>query len=278
MQFLLHFYRWIWARPTLKRINEHFFKLSLRGLGILNSEGPKVTGETWFLRELASSGEIKTIVDVGANTDVYGAAELPNAQIFAFEPHPHTVKMLRANLKKEHQTNVKVLEMALSDSAGSMKLWDFADSAEKKHTQPTATLSSLNKQVIEGLHKQEAQAFTVKVETLDRMAKTLLLGTIDLLKIDTEGYEFKVLLGAKKLLRAGKIRIIQFEFNEMNIYTRTFMKDFIDLLPEYLFFRLLPSGLLPLGEYRPVTHEVFGFQNIVALPKQDPLTVRFATI
>ncbi len=278
MHRLLGLYRWLFARPGLSQLNTHVFKLSLRGIGVLNSEGPQVTGEAWFLCQLAASGQIKTIVDVGANTDVYGATEIPGATIYAFEPHPLTVKKLRARIARAQQKNVQVFHMALADRAGSMKLWDFADDAVKKHLQPTATLASLNKQVIEQLHGQKAKSFAVKVETLDRMATQLKLNTIDVLKVDTEGYEYAVLVGAKKLLARRKIRVIQFEFNEMNAYTRTFMKDFMELLPTHEFFRLLPNGLFPMGTYRPLTHEVFGFQNIVALPQSDPLLRRFARI
>lgn len=42
-------------------------------------------------------------------------------------------------------------------------------------------------------------------------------------------------------------------------------KDFIDILPGYSFYRLMPRGLYTLGEYQPITHEIFAYQNIVAI-------------
>jgi hypothetical protein len=88
---------------------------------------------------------------------------------------------------------------------------------------------------------------------------------IDLLKIDVEGGELNVLKGCKGAIREKKIKVIHFEFNEMNTLCRVFFKDFIAALPYYVFFRMLPSGLIPLGEYRPLMHEIFAFQNIVAM-------------
>lgn len=277
-QTLISLYRTLMARPSLYKLNLHLYKLSLRGLGVLNSEGPQATGERWLTQKLAASNQVKTIVDVGANTDVFGAAELPNAQIYAFEPHPKTAQKLRAQVATNHWHHVAIHEMALADAPGKLKLWDFANDAEKKHLQPTSTLSSLSKTVIEQLHQQKAQSFPVKVETLDRMAAKLKLNTIDLLKIDTEGYELAVLRGAQQLLHANKIRLIQFEFNEMNVYTKSFFIDFVTLLPNFKLYRLLPNGLLPLGQYRPLTHEIFGFQNIVAVLKQaeNPIHKRFS--
>ncbi len=271
MYFLVSWYRWITARSWLHVWNTHVFKLVLRGLGVLNSEGPVATGEAWFIRQLAASGQVRTVVDVGANTDVFGVVELPNAKIYAIEPHPKTARKLRAIVKKNGFKQVQVHELAIGVRAGTMQLWDFAADADKKHLQPTSTLSSLSKEVIEELHGQTAQSFSVKVDTLDRLTKQLKIEYIDVLKIDTEGFELAVLQGAKRLLKQQKIRVIQFEFNEMNVYTRTFLKDFIEVIPGYVFFRLLPNGLFPLGPYRPVTHELFGFQNIVVLREGDPL-------
>ena len=46
------------------------------------------------------------------------------------------------------------------------------------------------------------------------------------------------------------IDLIQFEFNEMNVVSRRFLSDFIELLgPRYELFRLLPDGgRLPLSD------------------------------
>lgn len=86
-----------------------------------------------------------------------------------------------------------------------------------------------------------------------------------MLKIDTEGHELNVLKGARLTIAKGMVDVIQIEFNEMNVISRTFFKDIIDILPGYDFYRLLPDGLLPLGAYKILDFEIFAFQNIVAL-------------
>lgn len=266
---LLKFYRFIFCRPFFYAFNLHLYKLSLRGIGVLNSEGPEITGEKNFLEQLWLTSKIKTIVDVGANTEAYGADLFPRAMIYAFEPHPNTFALLKENTQKNGHKNVRLINAGLSSKKGKMELWDFADDAELKETQPTSTLASFDKSVIEKLHGQKAQAVEVKVDTLDAFAKRNKISYIDLLKIDTEGHEFHVLLGAKELLSRNKVGIVQFEFNEMNAFGDSKMKDFYELLPSHEFYRLMPNGLYPLGKYRPLTHEIFGFQNIVAVPKKQ---------
>ena len=53
----------------------------------------------------------------------------------------------------------------------------------------------------------------------------------------------------------------------MNIFSRTFMRDFYQILPRHRMFRIVQDGLVPLGPYKPVTCEMFGIQNIVAVPE-----------
>ena len=87
---------------------------------------------------------------------------------------------------------------------------------------------------------------------------------VKFLKIDTEGNELNVLLGAKRLLKENRIETIQFEFNEMNVMSRVFFRDFLELMPDHTFYRLLPAGLLPIGKYSPLTNEIFAYQNVIA--------------
>jgi FkbM family methyltransferase len=259
--------RFIFARPYLYRMNLHLYKLSLRFIGILNSEGPKITGEDNLLKLLKKKYHPKIIFDVGANDGGYSKIlrhYFPKANIYAFEPHPLTFKLLK---KVGNKHNIKTLNIGLGEKNAKTKLWDFADDAILKSTQPTSTLASIYKDVIEDYYKQKSQSFSVKITTLDEFTKMNKTPNIDFLKIDTEGNEYKVLLGAKKLLSEKRIKVIQFEFNEMNVYSRTFFKDFVDLLYNYDLFRLLPNGILRLAPYRPLEQEIFAFQNIVAILK-----------
>ncbi len=82
--------------------------------------------------------------------------------------------------------------------------------------------------------------------------------------MDVEGGELAILEGAHQLIKEARLGVIQFEFNEMNIISHSFLHDFRKLLPNYRIYRLLPAGLLPLPE-DPLLSEIFGFQNLVAI-------------
>ncbi len=269
MQFLLSIYRFIFCRPFFHRFNYHVQRVSLRGIGVLNSEGNEVTGESHVLRRLSKVENLNVFVDVGANTGGYTdeiLTHFPTAKVYAIEPHPKTFKLLKKNITSSRAV---LWNGGMGEKKGQGQLWDFADDAALKHTQPTSTLASTVKEVIEEFHQQKAQAFTFPITTLDAFAEKENITRIDLLKIDTEGNELQVLQGATKLIKQNKIRYIQFEFNEMNVYARTYFKDFMDLLPGYTFYRLMPRGLYPMGRYKPSTHEIFAFQNILAIPEGE---------
>ena len=74
----------------------------------------------------------------------------------------------------------------------------------------------------------------IKIITLDDFINKKKITNIDLLKIDTEGYEYKVLKGLKK--NHSKIKIIYFEhhYDDMILKNYTFT-DIHELLKSYGF-------------------------------------------
>ena len=60
-----------------------------------------------------------------------------------------------------------------------------------------------------------AQTLNVSCTTLDEFSKINFVDKIDVLKIDTEGYDLLVLRGAQKMLLAGTISFIYIEFNSI---------------------------------------------------------------
>ncbi len=267
-EILIDIYRNIFARAECYRFNLALYKLALRGMGVLNSDTAQSTGEIEFLNNLRRSlystrKQIEVIFDVGANDHAYGIEDFPDASVYAFEPHPKSFQ----RLQESSPANVEVINAAVGDQDGPVDFWDFADVAPRKSEQPTSQLASVHKEIIEDLYHQPAKKYSVRMVALDTFAKDEGIRHIDILKIDAEGSELAVLQGAERLLKEKRIDIIQFEFNETHAYAGVLMKDFVDILKEYELFRLLPEQMLPLGTYRPLTHELFGFQNIVAIRK-----------
>ena len=154
---------------------------------------------------------------------------------------------------------MKFYNIALGKSKNSQILYDISDTAD-------SAKASLYEEVISDIHKKNVVKFEVPVETLDEIAEREGIHYISFLKIDTEGNELSVLQGASNLLKNGSIGCIHFEFNEMNIVSRVFFRDFRFVLNNYDFYRLLPGRVILLGDV-PLSTELFAFQNIIAIPK-----------
>lgn len=252
-------WRRIAARPSFRKINELMFDCALRGLGVLNYEDDAISGEVHFIEQLLPlyiDEATPVIIDAGANVGDYTKYLLsahPNASIHAFEPNPKTYAKLEQALSG---TTVITENRGLGATDATLKFYDRVD------RDGSSGHGTLYREVIEGIHEEKAVELEVSITTLDAYAKAKQIESIKLLKIDTEGHELEVIKGAAELIRNDQVDLIQIEFNEMNVVSRIFLRDFVKALPNYIGYRLLPKGVLKLRS-SPYRTEIFGYQNII---------------
>ena len=91
---------------------------------------------------------------------------------------------------------------------------------------------------------------------------------IDFLKIDTEGGEPLVLAGFREMLQAKKIKMIQFEYCEINITTKYLLKDFYAFFAQYGYE--VGKVYSKAVEFKPYHLEMEDFigLNYIAIPKE----------
>lgn len=240
-------------------MNRFLVRLGLGGLGVLNHKSSAVSGEKYFLGSYLN-GKSGVVIDVGANEGAYTLEVLASARgvkVFAFEPHPLTFEKLRGVVGSHPE--VSPINKGMSSAPGAVQLYDYCDRDGSSH-------ASLYQDVITDLHGAgSAVAHRVAVTTLDEFVVSAAIDRVLLLKIDTEGNEYEVLKGGLHTIAQGKVEAIHFEFNEMNVSSRAFFRDFWNLLEGYRFYRLLPTGMLEIKAYNPLNCEVFAYQNIVAI-------------
>jgi len=142
-----------------------------------------------LIKKFLRPGDV--FVDVGANIGYISAIALgvlgKSGQVHSFEPVPQYFNRLKkiAELNKEY--DIVVNQCALSDRAGTAKI-DISNCQN----------IGWNTMVPDFMHKDTAKE-TIEIETctLDRYTKEKELKKIALIKIDTEGFEFPVLMGLK---------------------------------------------------------------------------------
>lgn len=135
--------------------------------------------------------DIKVIFDVGANigkTAQCYAEYFPSAEIYSFEPIKGTFAELQINTKKN--PNIRSYQFAFGSAIGSTEV-------ELQKSPLWNSLRNTNPYPI-GVTE------TVQVKTIDSFLQKESIPNIDLLKIDTEGYEIEVLKGAQNFLNATR--------------------------------------------------------------------------
>jgi len=158
------------------------------------------------LVKLATLEKFCTVVDVGAHEGGFSKLFLqhfPAATVHALEPVQATFDRLQGTLNSE--SRVRLYRLAASNYTGKAVIRTFANS-ERNTLVPELTDSL----IVEPTGEE-------KVETLrlDEFLRKMELGRIDLLKIDVEGFELRVLEGCGRYLEPLAIPYIFFEFHRI---------------------------------------------------------------
>jgi len=114
---------------------------------------------------------------------------------------------------------------------------------------------------------EHAEPIRIKLDTVDHYCEERNIPRINLLKIDIEGNELNALHGAQRMLDEGKIDVIQMEFGGCNIDSRTYFRDFWNLLSaKYKVYRVLLDGVEEITEYGDIL-EIFFCTNYLFVRK-----------
>ena len=132
------------------------------------------------------SGENKVFVDVGANVGGFAIRMAEHyGKVIAFEPNSYNFKALEENIK-------------LNDTKG-LQAWMLAVGDENKMVD-ISIRGGGSRISEEGAKHGNIKYTKVKCIRLDEFS----IDKVDVMKIDTEGYEEQVLIGAKEIIERDK--------------------------------------------------------------------------
>lgn len=140
--------------------------------------------------------QFRTVLDVGANVGQSALAyarAFPDARILCFEPVATAhAELVRATAR---ESRIRCFDLALGESEGETRIHVGADSR----------ISSIPNR------RPGDRPLEVRMSTLAAFCAAHDIARIDLLKVDTEGFDLAVLRGAEALLSSGAVRFIQVE-------------------------------------------------------------------
>ena len=174
-------------------------KIVCRGaIVFLNQRDPVVSGalalhlyekdEINFLSQIVQKG--MRILDIGANVGLYtailGKGAGNEGLVYAFEPDPENFSFLLKTIAANKLSNTHAVQAAAASQAGRMRLFTSSDNRGDNR-----------------LYENELSDGCVDVEVIcvDDFLRENFLDTIDLIKIDVQGFEAEVLAGLEHTIR-----------------------------------------------------------------------------
>ena len=162
---------------------------------------------------------IKTIVDVGANigqSALFYQETFPESAIYCYEPIPAIYTQLKE--RTSNHSMIHCFQKGVGAKVGELQIVLLEDQLSQQH--------SFNK-----VASKDEETVLVPITTIDEIIETNGFKTIDLLKIDTEGFELEVIEGASKSIANNQIKLIYLEvgLSSKNEHNTPFSKVLLTL-------------------------------------------------
>ena len=257
-------YVFVFGRKSMQFFNDIVLSLSLNAKGFKNYGNLNLTGEKRFIKLI--SKEINFSIDIGANVGKYTKLLLAetNSEVIAFEPLPKAFEELK-EIEKNFSSRLNVYNFGIGNKNSNLELNYSTEKSEL-----ASFIQDLDK--LSFVDSKNNKKIIVEVMTLDfffkKYEQTYKEKEIDLLKIDTEGFELEVLNGASETLINKKPKFIQIEFNWHQLFREQTIYKFSKILSNYEVFKILPFGnsLIKIDPKRPESN-IFHLSNFVFIRK-----------
>ncbi|UMB69026.1 FkbM family methyltransferase [Mycobacterium paraterrae] len=173
------------------------------------------------------------VLDIGANKGQWTRALLNVfgdrvGRVHMFDPSPENYRELcnredsLAGLGIEESERITVYPSAMGRTPGMATLYTNEDGSPLgsliEHEEPG--WGEWGKDI------RLDTTIEVPVDTVDDFISRSQIDSVDIMKLDTEGFEMDVLRGAAQSIHEGRIKLILFEFGVNQVESRHFFKDF----------------------------------------------------
>jgi FkbM family methyltransferase len=221
------------------------------------------------LNALANKGDV--VYDVGGHHGLMATTSSmavgKTGMVITFEPNPHARNYLEKHLVLNSVKNVIVESIALSDKQDKLPFYI--------QTGKVSWNSTLIKKFIYPYPENFTETIMVKTVTLDDyVTQSKLIPNV--IKIDVEGSDFKILSGAEKTIKKHKPALIM-EFNSLAAHAAGHsITEYVDFLRSAS-YRLFVLKRNILGYYKFNAQEPFdeikhteGNNNVICVPINRP--------
>lgn len=150
----------------------------------------------WDIHRLADGRPVRTAFDVGANvgqTVHLIKNRFADCHVHAFEPVAATCRALERGVRDLR--GVTCHRLAFAERPGQARI-------------ATGANSQLNHLLPEDAAVDGATSEIVETDTIDRFCAARQINSIDILKVDAEGADLRVLQGARQMITEGRVAFV----------------------------------------------------------------------
>lgn len=237
--------------PFFQPFAEILLRISLKIMNIGDGQSVETSGEKNvinYINKVVNENPV-VIFDVGAHTGEWLQMCKKNIQkkykIYSFEPSP----VAFVELNKNTSENIICEQIGFGEVQGTFYMQKETDGESTSQISDDKSDSSV----------------AVTIDTIDLYCEKNNINKIHLLKLDVEGYELKILDGAKKMLASGLIDMIQFEFGAPSNEPYSLNEFFEKLQSTYTIQRILQNGLSSIKNKH--YFEIHTVTNFLAIKK-----------
>ena len=223
--------------------------LSLSDGAMIESNGEKLFAE-------AASKFSSNFIDVGSNrgewTRIFTSGLQKRGAGMCIEPGKAVKNRLMETINAITNVDIELIPVALSDYDGDVDFWEYD--------------ASVYSGLIQTNGYGAAERHKVNVRRLDGLLSERQWSKVDFLKIDVEGFDFKVIKGCGSFLENGSIRVIQFEYGYNWMPVGDTLVAAIDYLQDrnYKLFYIKSDGLHAF-DIEKIGGDFYWFANFAAI-------------
>jgi FkbM family methyltransferase len=205
-----------------------------------------------FLKYFARSSPGAKL-DIGGNLGsaafeiLKGVNNRPNQKVHIFEPFPNLMSEMKSNLQ-DFKEQIEVHQVGLCEIESSLRYFKPPDL--QRH-------SGLGL-FVEQTNNVDSSLDLLEVTTLDKIVKDYKIREIGLIKIDAEGYEMKILLGARETIKHCSPSVIVLEFTPWH-YDDVSLNQLCSILHGYECLQIEEKGkFIRKAILRPISMQELG--------------------
>lgn len=211
-------------------------------------------------------------IDVGANIGFYSLLALnanEKIKVYAFEPATGPFVFLKKNIElNKTKGRINLYKIALSDNIGKI---DFYEHRNTKYNYLKYNLGGVSSEIINPRLDPSLRR-EVNSTTLNKFVENYSIKDIDLIKIDTEGTENRILENGSEILeKIRPIIICETLFCNIEVQLDSLMKRY-----DYLFYNYLDNKLVKVDSI--IRNEDNGVRDCFFIPKEkESLLTKYLT-